>query len=143
MEQYLDGLRNYATFTGRATRKQFWMFVLVSVIISVVLNILQAVLGSWVGVLSLIYGLAVLVPSIAISVRRLHDTDRSGWWLLIALVPFVGAIVLIVFYCMEGTAGANQYGMDGRGASAASMPAPMPAAAPAAPASDMGMNQPM
>jgi uncharacterized membrane protein YhaH (DUF805 family) len=109
MNEYLDALRAYATFTGRATRKQFWMFVLVNVIISVVLNILASMLGSWVGVISFLYSLAVLVPSIAISVRRLHDTDRSGWWLLIALVPFVGAIVLLVFYIMKGTEGPNQY----------------------------------
>jgi uncharacterized membrane protein YhaH (DUF805 family) len=115
MQWYLAVLKNYAGFSGRARRQEFWMFVLVNFVISVVLSILDAIIGtqtSGVGLLSGIYALAVLIPSIAVAIRRLHDTDRSGWWILIGLVPCVGFIILIVFYAMEGVRGDNQYGPD-------------------------------
>jgi uncharacterized membrane protein YhaH (DUF805 family) len=70
------------------------------------------------GVLRGVYSLAVLIPSLAVSVRRLHDTDRSGWWLLISLIPIIGAIVLIVFAAQEGTSGENRFGSDPKGAAA-------------------------
>jgi len=99
----------YAKFDGRAARPEFWWFVLANFIIQVVFNILsQAVDIFW--VLGALYGLAVLIPSIAVGVRRLHDTDKSGWWLLIGLIPCVGLIILIVFFATEGTRGPNQYG---------------------------------
>jgi uncharacterized membrane protein YhaH (DUF805 family) len=107
-------LENYANFTGRARRAEFWWYFLASFLINVVLNILDAILGlgmgGGIGVLSGIYGLAVLVPGLAVGVRRLHDTDKSGWWLLIGLIPIVGIIVLIVFWAAEGPPGTNQYG---------------------------------
>jgi uncharacterized membrane protein YhaH (DUF805 family) len=103
-------LENYARFDGRARRAEFWWYFLANLIISVVLNIVDAVLGLS-GVLTLVYGLAVLIPGLAVAVRRLHDTDKSGWWLLIALVPIVGIIVLIVFWATDGTRGANEHGM--------------------------------
>lgn len=116
MEWYLAVLRKYAVFTGRARRREFWMFTLVNVLISIGLSIIDTILGtdygSGYGILSTIYGLAVLIPSIAVGVRRLHDTGRTGWWLLIGLVPCVGLIVLIVFYATEGQRGDNQYGAD-------------------------------
>jgi uncharacterized membrane protein YhaH (DUF805 family) len=116
MEWYLAVLRKYAVFTGRARRREFWMFTLVNVLISIGLSIIDAIIGtdygSGYGILSTIYGLAVLIPSIAVGVRRLHDTGRTGWWILIALVPCVGFIVLIVFYATEGQRGDNQYGTD-------------------------------
>ena len=79
----------YATFSGRATRAEFWWFFLFTF------------LGGLIPIVGLIFALAVLIPSIAVAVRRLHDTDRSGWWLLIGLIPLVGFIVLLVFYCQE------------------------------------------
>lgn len=116
MEWYLAVLRKYAVFTGRARRREFWMFTLVNVLISIGLSIIDTILGTdygaGYGILSTIYGLAVLIPSIAVGVRRLHDTGRTGWWLLIGLVPCVGLIVLIVFYATEGQRGDNQYGAD-------------------------------
>ncbi|NQV12288.1 DUF805 domain-containing protein [Candidatus Uhrbacteria bacterium] len=106
MNYYIDALKKYAVFSGRATRKEFWMFVLFNLIAMVILSIIDSFIGSGeMGILSGIYGLGVLLPSIGIAIRRLHDTNRSGWWLLIGLVPFIGAIVLIVFYAMPTVAG--------------------------------------
>jgi uncharacterized membrane protein YhaH (DUF805 family) len=102
-------LENYANFEGRARRAEFWWYVLAGICISIVLNILGAIASFFV-ILTFIYGLAVLIPGIAVGIRRLHDTDKSGWWLLIGLIPLVGAIVLIVFFATEGTRQPNQWG---------------------------------
>jgi uncharacterized membrane protein YhaH (DUF805 family) len=107
-------LENYLNFDGRARRAEFWWYFLANLIISIVLNIIDAALGlggGYGGVLSGIYGLAVLLPGIAVSIRRLHDTSRSGWWILIAFIPIVGIIVLIVFWATDSTPGANDSGM--------------------------------
>ena len=135
MQWYTEVLKKYAVFSGRARRKEFWMFVLINTVISIILSILDAIIGtrtdSGFGLLSGIYSLAVLLPSIAVSIRRLHDTDRSGWWILLALIPFIGAIVLIVFYALEGTAGENKYGPDPKaGERAAGYPGGDPAYPP-------------
>jgi uncharacterized membrane protein YhaH (DUF805 family) len=111
MNWYLAVLKNYAGFSGRARRTEYWMFLLFNVLISIGLGIVEAILGTG-GVVGILYSLAVLVPGLAVSIRRLHDTNRSGWWLLVALVPIVGVIVLIVFAAQEGTEGANAYGTD-------------------------------
>ena len=103
-------LENYANFTGRARRAEFWWYALANFIVSVVLNLLQAAASIFV-VLVVIYGLAVLIPGIAVGIRRLHDTGKTGWWLLIVLIPLVGIIVLIVFWATDSTPGANDYGM--------------------------------
>ena len=115
MSWYLDVLRKYAVFEGRARRKEYWIFALFNVIISTVLSAVDALSGSFSGELGLgllggLYGLAVFIPALGVTVRRLHDTDRSGWWLLIAFVPIVGAIVLLVFMCLDSTPGPNQFG---------------------------------
>lgn len=114
MDWYMAVLRKYAVFSGRARRREFWMFALVSFVISIILSIVDNILGfdTDIGILGSIYGLAVLIPSIAVAVRRLHDTGKSGWWLLIWLVPLIGFIVLIVFWAIEGERGPNQYGPD-------------------------------
>jgi uncharacterized membrane protein YhaH (DUF805 family) len=105
---YLDVLRNYAGFSGRAPRSEYWMFTLFNLIAGVLLMIIGAVIHF--PLLYVIYCLAVLVPTLAVASRRLHDTDRSAAWILIGLIPFVGAIVLLVFLCQEGTPGPNRYG---------------------------------
>ena len=114
MHWYTDVLKKYAQFDGRARRKEYWMFVLFNFIIAVGLGILDAVLGLRLtennGLLSTLYTLAVLLPGLAVSVRRLHDTNRSGWWLLIAFIPFIGAIVLIIFMVLDSDGGPNRYG---------------------------------
>lgn len=117
MDWYLKVLKNYVGFSGRARRKEYWMFWLISTLISVGLCIVDAVTGNvnaatgW-GLLSGIYSLLVLLPSLAVSVRRLHDRDKSGWWLLLVLIPLIGAIVLLVWIVQEGDRGTNRFGPD-------------------------------
>lgn len=110
MKWYLKVLRQYADFTGRARRMEYWMFVLVNSIIGVVLLILDSVLRT--GLPGLLYSLAVLLPSLAVGARRLHDTGRSGWWLLISIIPLIGTVVLIVFFATDGERAPNGYGPD-------------------------------
>jgi uncharacterized membrane protein YhaH (DUF805 family) len=105
-------LNKYATFSGRAQRSEYWYFFLFMVIVNIVASVLDSIIFGDMPVLYLISTLALIVPSIAAGVRRLHDTDKSGWWLLLGLIPFVGAIVLIVFFCQRGTVGQNQFGAD-------------------------------
>lgn len=114
MDWYFKVLSNYATFQGRAHRREFWMFVLVNIILAGVLRVVDKILG-WqlgggVGVLSLIYTLLVLVPSLAVQVRRLHDTDRRGRWLLLLLFPVFGWLMLLAFYSQHSTPEENRFG---------------------------------
>ena len=115
MNWYLQALKKYADFSGRARRKEYWFFVLFNIIISVVLTVCDVFMGTYsaaasIGILTGIYTLAVLIPGIAVSVRRLHDTGRSGWWLLIVLVPLIGALVLLIFMFIDSQPGQNAYG---------------------------------
>lgn len=115
MNWYIEVLKKYAVFNGRARRKEYWYFVLFHMIVSIVLGVIDGLTGSFsgdvgLGLLGAIYALAVLIPSIAVIVRRLHDTDRSGWWILISLIPLIGTIVLIVFLVLDSTPGANRFG---------------------------------
>ena len=115
MVWYLEALKKYAVFGGRARRKEYWYFVLCNVIVSLVLSGLDALLGTFsssanVGLLSGIYALAIIIPTLAVSVRRLHDIDRTGWCVLIHLVPVIGSIVLLVFAVLDGTPGQNRFG---------------------------------
>ena len=168
MEWMLLPLKRYAEFSGRSRRKEFWMWVLFTVIVSIVLGVIDGLLGfstprssmaasstgagfaamTNIGILGGIWSLGTLIPSIAVGVRRLHDTDRSGWWILLPLGPYlvgivlmitatasgslgtiglagilvliglVCAIVLLVFYCLPGTPGPNKYGPDPKGGTA-------------------------
>ena len=115
MNWYLEVLKKYADFNGRARRKEYWMFFLFNLIITIVLVIVDGIVGTsavpgTLGLLAGIYSLALLIPGIAVAIRRLHDTGRSGWWILIGLVPFVGGIILIVFMVQDGTPGENEFG---------------------------------
>lgn len=115
MNYYIDAWKNYVNFQGRARRKAYWMFVLFNIIVAVVLGIIDNVIGTG-GLLGGIYSLAVLLPGIALGVRRLHDIGKSGWWLLIALVPLIGFIVLLIFAVTDSQPGENQYGPNPKGA---------------------------
>ncbi|MCX6021796.1 MAG: DUF805 domain-containing protein [Chloroflexi bacterium] len=108
MELYLDALKRYVEFSGRSSRKAFWYFVGLNLVVVIVLAIIEAIIGIP-GMLSGLYQLGVLLPSLAVGVRRLHDTGRSGWWTLIAFIPF-GGLVLLYFYVLEGNTSPNQYG---------------------------------
>ena len=109
MQYYLEVIQNYVGFQGRARRKEYWMFFLFSFVISIILEVLQKVLH--IGqILTTLYSLAVLLPSLAVSMRRLHDTGRTGWWILIGLIPIIGTIILLVFMFLDSQEGDNQYG---------------------------------
>lgn len=103
--------QKYATFSGRARRSEYWWAYLGNLIVAMVLNVLVTVThSSALQIVLYVFALAVLIPGLAVTVRRLHDTGRSGWWILIGLVPFVGAIVLLVFLVGDSQAGPNAYG---------------------------------
>jgi uncharacterized membrane protein YhaH (DUF805 family) len=115
MNWYLAALKKYAVFSGRARRKEYWLFALVNLIVSCVLTGIDFAAGTmnttyYVGLFEGIYSLAVIIPGIAVSVRRLHDTGRSGWWLLIAAFPCLGGLVLFYFLVLDGTPGDNRFG---------------------------------
>ena len=114
MNWYFEVLNKCAVFSGRARRKEYWMFALFNLIICIVLGVIEAIAGiapeGDQSVLAGIYSLAVLIPAIAVSVRRLHDTNHSGPWLLIALVPLIGPIILLVFMVQDSQQGDNQCG---------------------------------
>lgn len=115
MNWYLEVLKKYAVFDGRARRKEYWYFFLINTVISIFLAFIDSFTGTiseeaGLGLLSGIYALAVLIPGLSVTVRRLHDTDRSGWWILIGLIPVIGGIALLVFMVLDSTPGDNQYG---------------------------------
>ena len=115
MNWYIEVLKKYAVFNGRARRKEYWYYVLFSLIISIVLIFIDQAIGTFdmeagIGALSGIYALAVLIPGIAVTIRRLHDTDRTGWWILLFLIPLIGPLVLLVFMILDSSPDENQYG---------------------------------
>jgi uncharacterized membrane protein YhaH (DUF805 family) len=133
MEWMILPLKRYAQFSGRSRRKEYWMFFLFIILCSIILGFLDGMLGlggglthysyggggaygaganAHGGILSDIFSLAILIPGLAVSVRRLHDIDKSGWWILIGLIPLVGWIIVIVWYCTDGTRGPNRFGPD-------------------------------
>ena len=111
MDWYLGVLKKYAVFDGRARRKEYWMFLLFNVVIVAALAIVGRVIGLD-GTLRALYTLGVLIPGLAVSVRRLHDTGRSGWWLLVVFVPLVGWLIALYFLAQQGKTGQNRYGPD-------------------------------
>ncbi|MDB4089184.1 DUF805 domain-containing protein [Flavobacteriales bacterium] len=132
MEWFLKVVRdNYSNFSGRARRKEYWMFILFSIVFSIGLSIFDEIFGLTYGetyssnesgftytysteggILSSLFSLLLLIPNLAVSVRRLHDVNKSGWMLLVAFIPLVGIIWLIVLFATEGDKGSNQYGRD-------------------------------
>lgn len=119
MEWYLKVLRQYADFTGRARRKEYWMFTLFNILIIIALGAILGLIGysidsPFIVFAIYIYAFAVLIPSIAVGVRRLHDTGKSGWWYLLSLVP-IASLVLLVFFCMDGEPGENKWGPNPKG----------------------------
>ena len=133
MNWYIGVLKKYVVFSGRATRSEYWYFTLFNIIITVILMGIDIAMGSGsaestvsgdagvamnmnAGILTGIYGLAVFLPGLAVLFRRLHDTDHSGWWIFISLIPLIGAIVLLVFLVKDSTPGENQYGSNPKNA---------------------------
>ncbi len=114
MDWYLKVLKQYADFNGRSRRKEYWMFVLINIGVGFVVGFIDGLTGTvgayGIGLLGGIYNLAILVPSIAVGVRRLHDIGKSGWMLLVGLIPLIGWIWLIILLATEGEEGENEYG---------------------------------
>jgi uncharacterized membrane protein YhaH (DUF805 family) len=115
-----SGFNNYVNFTDRAVRSAFWFWMLFYWLVLVVARLIDLALfyRATVPPIYLLAWLALLLPTLAVAIRRLHDTNRSGWWILIGLIPLVGWIILIVWYCEAGTAGANRFGPDPQGRTA-------------------------
>jgi len=103
-------LKKYAEFNGRARRREYWMFVLANFIVGIALGIITGIIR--VPFLSVLYSLAIIVPGIALSIRRMHDINKSGFWILVAFIPLIGWIWLIILAVQEGTKGSNTYGPD-------------------------------
>jgi len=144
MDSFLEVMRKYADFNGRARRKEYWMFALFVFVIYIGLAIAGGLLTAIIAKTShgmgglvflapaYLFILAMLIPSLAVAVRRLHDTGKSGWFLLIGLIPFIGSIILLVFYCMDSQPGPNEYGPNPKGIGAPVNPYPsFPQAPPA------------
>lgn len=110
MNWYIEAFKHYFDFDGRASRKAYWMFILFNIIAAVIAGTIDAVLGTT--LFSPLYNLAVLIPSLALLVRRFHDLDRSAWNLLWLLLPLIGGIIVLVMTVLRGTEGPNNYGED-------------------------------
>ena len=121
MNYFIDCLtKKYVQFSGRARRQEFWLFALFNFIASIIVNVIAVALVKVTGVgafgfLGTIYSLAVLLPGFAVLFRRLHDTGKSGWWWLLAFIPFIGAIILLVFCCLDSHPGENRFGPNPKG----------------------------
>ena len=119
MNYYLEGFKKYATFSGRATRAEFWYFMLFNIIVTIILSFVDEIFGttfpeSILGLFGTIYTLIALLPSWALAVRRLHDINKSGWWILLSLIPIIGGFILLIFYCIDSK-GNNEYGINKKG----------------------------
>lgn len=130
MEWYLKVIKNYVGFSGRARRKEYWMFALFNMIFLIIACVLDNVFGTTFkihsvfgsqnlpyGYFYLLYALVVFLPGLAVAVRRLHDTGKSGWFMFIALIPIVGGIWLLILMCTDSTTGENEYGLNPKGIS--------------------------
>ncbi len=133
MDWMLMPLRRYADFSGRSRRKEYWMFTLFILLVYVAFFALMAVGGGLTGMfepgtgagipvvgwivisLFVIFALAIFIPALAVVVRRLHDQDKSGWFILIQFIPYIGGIIMLIFMCIDGTKGENRYGPDPKG----------------------------
>ena len=115
-----SGFSNYVNFSGRAIRSEYWYWILFIIIADIVAGIIDYAIG--IQVVTSLFGLATLLPNLAVAIRRLHDLDRTGWWIFIGLIPLVGWIILIIWYCTRGTAGPNRFGPDPLGGIAAPIP---------------------
>lgn len=125
MDWMLMPLRRYAEFSGRSRRKEYWMFALLNFLIAAFVGVVTLVMAVSVSsesammvvvtpvlILWFLLSLALVIPGLAVTIRRLHDLDKSGWTILLALIPLIGPIILLIFYCTEGTRGPNRFGPD-------------------------------
>lgn len=117
MNYYIECFKKYAEFSGRARRKEYWMFVLFNFLIGLAINLILSLIGlpNIALIVGGLYNLVALLPGLGVLVRRLHDTGRSGWWFLISLIPLVGIVVLLIFACCDSQPGNNAYGPNPKG----------------------------
>jgi uncharacterized membrane protein YhaH (DUF805 family) len=127
MEWALLPLRKYSVTSGRSRRKEYWFFTLLMIAVSIIADVIDTVLGlkyifsGYFGPVGFLAALAFVIPSFTVGIRRLHDIDRTGWWILLSFVPFIGWLVLLYLFVLDGTRGPNRYGEDpkqGRAAAA-------------------------
>ena len=115
-EAISTGFSNYVNFSGRAVRSEYWYWTLFTIVGGIVASVVDmaafggGMMAGGLGIVAALFNLAILLPSIAVGVRRLHDLDKSGWWLLLIFIPLIGAIILIVWFCTRGTPGPNRFG---------------------------------
>ena len=128
MNSYINGLRNYATFTGRTSRNDYWLFMLIYIVFAMAAAIIDEATG-YPGVFAGIVLLVHLLPGFAIVARRLHDIDHSAWWMLIMFIPLVGFVVMLAFLCTDSTAGTNRFGPNPK-ATGVTVTGPVASAAP-------------
>jgi uncharacterized membrane protein YhaH (DUF805 family) len=105
-----SGFSNYVNFSGRACRSEYWYWILFIILAEIVTTIIDWIIG--ISVTTSLFGLATVLPSLSIAFRRLHDLDRSGWWIFLSLIPLIGWIILLIWYCSRGTEGGNRFGPD-------------------------------
>ncbi|MDD1784311.1 DUF805 domain-containing protein [Enterovibrio sp. ZSDZ35] len=122
MDWYIGVLKKYVQFNGRARRKEYWMFLLFNILISLTLSFVDEYFGTFdpargIGTIGLVYAALVFLPTLAVTVRRLHDTNRSGWWALVGLIP-LGVFVLLALQAIQGDKGDNRFGADPKGSQA-------------------------
>lgn len=112
-------ISRYTDFKGRSARSEFWWVVLAIFIANIIIGLMTALVGDTLGgILSLLFTLAIIIPYIALGIRRFHDLDKSGWWFLTLLIPLVNLVIILIFFTQKGTAGSNQYGPDPLGSDA-------------------------
>ena len=115
IDYYLEAFRKYADFSGRSTRSEYWWFYLVTIAVSILASILDSILNIPLGLISVLYFLISLIPSLSIQVRRLHDVDKSGWYMLLNFFIIIGWIWLYILNILDSTPGANKYGPNPKG----------------------------
>ena len=114
MNAFVNVVKESFNFSGRSRRREYWMFILFTFLISIILTIIEMIFG-WeitedIGILTTLFSLIMLIPSLSVTVRRLHDTGKSGWWILISLIPLIGGIIILIFTLMDSERGSNKYG---------------------------------
>jgi uncharacterized membrane protein YhaH (DUF805 family) len=115
-----SGFSNYVNFSDRACRSEYWFWILFIIVAEIVTSIIDFAIG--LGVVTALFGLATVLPNIAVVIRRLHDLDRTGWWIFLGLIPLIGAIILLIWFCTRGTDGPNRFGPDPLAAIAPQLP---------------------
>ncbi|MBN8202994.1 MULTISPECIES: DUF805 domain-containing protein [Bacillaceae] len=114
MNAFIKVLKESFNFSGRSRRKDYWMFILFTFVISIILTVIEMALGleitEDIGILTTLFSVIMIIPSLSVTVRRLHDTGKSGWWILISLIPLIGGIIILIFTLMDSEPGSNKYG---------------------------------